>query len=83
MAARGSFRLAREVNQAIANAQRIGNWQAIDKLLDIIMAHSEIEAPAGVDVREALADYPMKDIVEMVIQIGGGRVTGVPPTNGG
>lgn len=82
MAARGSFRMSRDINHLIADAQRLGNWQAHDRLIDAIIEHSEIEAPEGVDVREVLMDYSVREILDLVLQIAGGRAA-VPPQNGG
>ena len=78
---KGSFRLTRDVMR-IGHAASAGDPKAFESMLDVIVAHSEIEAPEGGDVRELLLDeLSMEEAKEIVRFISG--VGAVSPTNGG
>lgn len=80
MNAKGSLRKMRDILRTAEAAKR-GESASIDRMVDIIVENSEIEAPEGVDVHEALLDELTPEEFNAILKrLRGGDA--VFPTNG-
>lgn len=77
---KGSMRKMRDVLR-IGEAAKRGESAAIDKIIDFIIENSDIKAPQGIDIHEALLDELSRDELLAILN----RIKGsepVSPTNG-
>lgn len=80
--AKGSLRMARDMSR-IGHAALAGDPEAFDQMIDLIIKHSEVEAPGVADIHEALLDELSIDNVQAIMEAITGKGATVPPPNGG